>query len=202
MTANDPHEDVEAAKHAARARARAARCALDESTCAAATREITRRLLALPELARARTVLAYAATSEELDPALAVDALRARGVSIALPRVESPGVLGLHVVGDGAALVAGMFGILEPTAEAPRVVAEQVDAVIVPGVAFDENRWRLGYGGGYYDRLLPSLRDDCVRIGIAYDEQVLATIPAEEHDVRVDLIVTPTRVIAGDGSGL
>ena len=54
---------------------------------------------------------------------------------------------------------------------------------------------RLGYGGGYYDRLLPCLRPDCLRIGVAFDEQLLAEIPAEEHDEIVDIIVTQTRVM-------
>ena len=66
--------------------------------------------------------------------------------------------------------------------------------MIVPGVAFDETGARLGYGGGYFDRLLPMLRADCARIGVAFDEQVLAEIPAEEHDAHVDVVVTPTRV--------
>jgi 5-formyltetrahydrofolate cyclo-ligase len=62
-------------------------------------------------------------------------------------------------------------------------------------VAFDERGMRLGYGGGYYDRLLPRLRPGCLRIGLAFEEQILAEIPAESHDAMVDLIVTQTRAI-------
>jgi 5-formyltetrahydrofolate cyclo-ligase len=153
------------------------------------------RPVALPEVASARLVLAYGATPEELDPAPAVALLRARGVAIAFPRVEAPGVLGLHSAGAADPLVRGMFGIMEPSADAPRVSAEAVDAVIVPGVAFDRGLWRLGYGGGYYDRLLPSLGSHCIRIGYAYDEQVLEEIPVEEHDVRLDALVTPSGVV-------
>lgn len=194
-------EAVEAAKHAARSHARAARCALDDATCAEAARSAAERLLALPEFEPARTVLAYGATPEEIDPAGAVASLRGRGIAIAFPRVEAPGVLGLHLVGAGDTLAAGMFGILEPAADAPRIEPDAIDAVIVPGVAFDESCWRLGYGGGYYDRLLPLLRSGCARIGFAYDEQVLAAIPAQEHDVRLDAVVTPTRVLRPAGHG-
>jgi len=148
-----------------------------------------------PELAIARTVLAYGATPEEIDPAIAVERLRACGATIAYPRIESPGVLGLHVVDDETELVHGPFGLTEPPYDAPGVDPLDIDAVIVPGVAFDRSCWRLGYGGGYYDRLLPLLRPDCARIGVAYDEQVIETIPAEEHDVRLDAVVTPTGVI-------
>ena len=191
----DPDKAVEAAKHEARTRARAARCALDDATCREAAIAAAERLVALPEVAGARLVLAYGATPEELDPAPAVAILRARGVAIAYPRVEAPGVLGLHSVGVADPLVRGMFGIMEPSSHAPRVPAKAVDAVIVPGVAFDRGLWRLGYGGGYYDRLLPLLGSQCARIGFAYDEQVLDEIPVEEYDVCLDLLVTPSGVV-------
>lgn len=186
---------VEAAKHAARARVREARCALDDATCRDAAQAAAERLVALPAFATARLVLAYGASAEEIDPAPAVELLRLRGIAIALPRVESPGELGLHLVGSRTRLVRGMFGILEPAADTPRVSPAAVDAVIVPGVAFDERCWRLGYGGGYYDRLLPMLREGCARVGLAYDEQVLPEIPTEDHDVRLDAVVTPSRTI-------
>ncbi len=192
-------EEVEAAKHAARERARTARCAIDEATCAAAAHDAAERLVALHPIVRARLVLAYAATAEEIDPAPAVAVLRMRGVSIAYPRVKEPGVLELHIVADEEALVAGMFGIREPAKDATRVSPSAVDAVIVPGVAFDEGCWRIGYGGGYYDRLLPSLRPDCYRVGLAYDEQVVAAIPSHDHDVRLDAVVTPSRVLGESG---
>lgn len=188
-------DPVAAAKSQARARARAARCALDDASCRDASLALATQLLALPELALAHTVLAYGASAEELDPEPAAIALRDRGAAVAYPRVEAPGVLGLHIVDDAGELVSGMFGIREPAAHATRVGRWRIDAVLVPGVAFDERCWRLGYGGGYYDRLLPTLKPSCIRIGIAYDEQVLDTIPAEEHDAQLDLVVTPTRVL-------
>jgi 5-formyltetrahydrofolate cyclo-ligase len=189
---------VAEAKRAARTYARAARCALDLDVCLVYAEQLAGRLLSMPEFAAAGIVLAYHATPEEIDPAPALDHLHSSGVTIAYPRIEAPGVLGLHIVEHGATLLPGPFGLTEPAPDSPRVDPAAVDAVIVPGVAFDERCWRLGYGGGYYDRLLPLLRDDCTRIGIAYDEQVLAEIPAAEHDVRLDAVVTPTRVIRCD----
>jgi 5-formyltetrahydrofolate cyclo-ligase len=192
VSADDP---VAAAKRAAREYARAARCALDPASCSRAAQSLADSLGSLPEVVIARTVLAYGATPEEIDPAIAVERLRSCGVTIAYPRIEAPGVLGLHVVDDESELVRGPFGLTQPTEKAPRIQAREIDAVIVPGVAFDANGWRLGYGGGYYDRLLPVLRDDCARIGVAYDEQVLESIPAQEHDVRMHVVVTPTRIL-------
>jgi 5-formyltetrahydrofolate cyclo-ligase len=195
MSNNAPSDDLAAAKHAARLRAREGRACLDKDACRNDAVGVARNLLDLPELASASVVLAYAALPAELDPMPGVSALRKRGATIAYPRIESPGVLGIHEIEHESALVEGPFGLSEPRAGEPRVEAELVDAVIVPAVAFDLQGLRLGYGGGYYDRLLPALRPDCVRIGVAFDEQVLAQLPAEEHDESVDIVVTPTRVI-------
>lgn len=69
------------------------------------------------------------------------------------------------------------------------------DLVVVPGVAFTERGDRLGRGGGWYDRLLPQLRDDCATVGVAFDVQVLPELPVEPHDARVDVVVTETQVL-------
>ncbi len=188
-------EAVLAAKQAVREHARAARSALDLEVCLDAAQALAANLIAMPELATARVVCGYRATTEEIDPAAVLAMLQARGVTIAYPRIEAPGMLGLHIADDDAVLLPGPFGLTEPPPDAPRVPFDAIDAVIVPGVAFDEGCWRLGYGGGYYDRLLPLLPHGCARIGVAYDEQVLAAIPAEAHDVRLHAVVTPTRVI-------
>ena len=189
------HDDVHEAKHAVRRQARDARCAFDAQTCAAHARSAAERLLSLPVLGDARVVMAYAASAEELDPAPAIAALHDAGKRVVLPRIEAPGVLGLYEVASDEELEPGALGIRQPHADAPRVAAELVDAVIVPGVAFDANGRRLGYGGGYYDRLLPRLREDCERIGFCYDEQLVDLVPVAEHDEHMHVIVTPTRVI-------
>jgi 5-formyltetrahydrofolate cyclo-ligase len=186
---------IAAAKHAARARARAARECLDLTVCRAHAASLASRLLSLPEIADVHVILAYAALPAELDPSPAIDVLRARGVRTAYTRIEAPGVLALHEVASEVELVPGPLGIRQPAAESARVANADIDAVIVPGVAYDESGRRLGYGGGYFDRLLPLLRPDCVRIGVAFDEQILESIPAEEHDADVDLVVTPSRTI-------
>jgi len=190
---------ITAAKRAARARARHARDAVDTTERRVAAQEVAHELLALPELISARGLLAYAALPTELDPVPAVWRLRKRGVRIAYPRIESPGVLGIHYVDHELELVPGPFGLSQPREHAPHAPHVAIDAVLVPAVAFDLRGMRLGYGGGYYDRLLPILRPDCLRIGVAFDEQVLAEIPAEEHDEVVDIVITQSRVIRTQG---
>jgi 5-formyltetrahydrofolate cyclo-ligase len=183
------------AKRLAREQARAARRDLEPHVCAAHAEAVAEHLLSVPELADAHLVLAYNATAEEIDPARAIERLRELGKAVAFPRVESPGILGIHLHAAGDALETGPMGISQPGADAPRVDLASIDAVIVPGVAFDAHGKRLGYGGGFYDRFLPQLRSDCIRIGLAYDEQLVDDLPVAEHDAPVDVVVTPTRVI-------
>ena len=153
-------DPILAAKHAVRVRASEARACLDLVVCRAHAVSLAERLLALPELAAARVVLAYAALPAELDPVFAIEAMRARGARIAYTRIEAPGVLGVHEVDSEVELIPGPLGIRQPSADSPRVAHDAIDAVIVPGVAYDESGQRLGYGGGYFDRLLSLLRPD------------------------------------------
>lgn len=88
---------------------------------------------------------------------------------------------------------------LEERIDAKRYVApEDIDLMLVPGIAFDKHGNRLGQGKGFYDRYLPYVRDDSMTIGIAFDEQVVDEVAHEPTDCRVDYIVTPTRVISAE----
>lgn len=181
-------------KEIARALGRSARQAVAATDRALYAAAATQRLLALPEITRARTVLAYVATPEEIDPALVVDALRRHGAVVALPRVAGPETLTLHRMAANVALVRTSFGIIEPPADAPQISPTEIDVAIVPGVAFDVSCRRIGHGAGYYDRLLAEM-SHAVTVGLAFDAQVLAEVPSEEHDVSLDVLVTPTRSI-------
>lgn len=92
-------------------------------------------------------------------------------------------------------LVLNPFGYYEPR-EIIKFPVEKIDLVIVPGVVFDNNLNRIGYGKGYYDRILSSVRPDVKKVAIAHDFQVLDSIPKGEHDIKMDMIITEKRVIA------
>jgi 5-formyltetrahydrofolate cyclo-ligase len=155
---------------------------------------IARRALELPEVAGARAVLAYAALPEEVDPAALIDSLRALGARIALPRVCGPGALALHWVEEGQTLETGHAGIPEPAESCAWAGPDDFDLVLVPGVAFDASCARLGFGGGFYDALLPSIPAGATTLGLAYDVQMVAEVPCEPHDERVMIVVTPSAV--------
>lgn len=185
--------DVIRDKRELRAHIRAARATLGPESRAVAARSLAEVLDAEPSLASVSMVLAYRASAEELSIDPAAERLRSRGVVLAYPRVGPERTLSLHLVHDDE-FVPGAFGILEPPAGAPRVEPGNIDAVLMPGLAFDREGFRLGYGGGYYDTLLPTLRPDCIRIGVCFELQVVDAVPREPHDLPVDLIATASGV--------
>lgn len=90
----------------------------------------------------------------------------------------------------------GSYGILEPKKSmVKKVLPGDIDMIIVPGVAFDAKGYRIGYGGGYYDRFLKNVRKDCMKAGIAYEFQVVDELPKEDHDIPLDMIITQERII-------
>ena len=87
-------------------------------------------------------------------------------------------------------VIAGRHGVRSPAENHP-VPLEKIDAVLVPGVAFDHDAHRLGRGGGFYDRFLDKLPPRCVTIGIGFDEQLVEAVPTEQWDKQLDHVVTP-----------
>lgn len=184
----DAVTDPGSVKAALRATARSARRGMDDAERRSASDAAVARLLALPELRRARTVLLYAPLREEADPTTtSLPVLRDRGIRTLFPRVRGD-ELELVAATDLTGLALGYRGIREPAG--PTVDPEDVDVAVVPGVAFDVVGGRLGQGGGHYDRLLLLLPDDCVRVGFCFSCQVVPFVPCEAHDEPVDLVVT------------
>lgn len=93
-------------------------------------------------------------------------------------------------------LEKGNFGILEPKREYRREIdIKDLDLIIVPGIAFDSNKNRLGFGAGYYDVFLKDIAKQCLTIGIAFEAQMVDNVPVEGHDIPLDIIITEKRVI-------
>lgn len=175
----------------------ATRDALPPALRAAAAAAIRARLIALPSYRAADTVLLTLPFRSEWDTwALVRSALQA-GKVVVLPRVEpTTRMLVLHRITDPTAKIApGYRGIPEPAPECPRMDAASIDWVLVPGVAFDREGGRLGYGGGFYDRLLPLLRGGIARVGGGYALQLVDTVPSAPHDMTVDTVVTDAQTL-------
>lgn len=153
---------------------------------------IRERILQLDEWQRARTVLLFAPLRDEPDVWPLLSTALETGRRVALPVFDSSsGVYTARQVGDpGRDLVAGRFGVREPGPECPGLPLASLDLVMVPGLAFTREGWRLGRGGGFYDRLLNST--PAVRCGVGRDEQLVVRLPIEPHDVQLDLVLTPS----------
>ncbi|WP_375220777.1 5-formyltetrahydrofolate cyclo-ligase [Symbiobacterium thermophilum] len=182
---------MDLSKQELRRRMIAARQALDPAERARLSGRAQRAVLAAPEWARARTVLLYIPVRGEVDTAALAAAGRQAGKRLLLPRVErAERGLRLHRWdGTPEQLVRGAYGIPEPRPDLPQEDPRAVDLVVVPGVAFDRRGRRLGYGGGYYDRLLPLLAG-AAAIGLGYGFQLVERLPAEAHDVPLDALAT------------
>ena len=185
------------AKLALRLRVLAERDRLPLEDRRAAGLAIVTALVARADYARARTLLLTLPFGSEWDTRPLLEAALAHGKVVALPRVNlQRRLLDLCLIGDPALDVApGYRGIPEPRSHCTPIDPSAIDWALVPGVAFDADGRRLGYGGGYYDRLLPRLRPDAHRIAGALDVQVVDRVPAAAHDLAVDAVVTPTRTL-------
>ena len=183
-------------KASRRAACLTARRALSAAERAERSAALCRRLLALPELQSARTVLSYLAAPDEADLRAVNEALAARGARVCYPAVTGRGAMEARLPEDGVALVPGPFGIFAPDiARSVPVPPDELDLVLVPCVGFDRALHRLGHGGGYYDRYLPRC-PQAKRVCAAFACQELPAVPHEAHDLRMDKIVTEAAVFS------
>lgn len=185
-------------KAALRALARQRRAALPADLRAGYSAAIAARVGGSAAFAAAACVLAFSSIGDEVDTAALLGAVRTQGKTLLLPRVErSSGELVLHAVADPARdLCSGPWGIQEPD---PRRCAVAdialADLVLVPGVAFAVDGSRIGYGKGYYDRLLTAARADAVVMGLAFETQLFPALPLEAHDLPMQWLATEQRLI-------
>lgn len=161
------------------------------------SRLITVALLELPELQAAETVLAYMDFRQEVETGPLLQELMRLGKKVALPVTDVASKnLWLYQVQDlEEDIEPGVWGIRQPKTSLPAVRPEQLDVVIVPGVAFDLKGYRLGYGGGFYDRFLPQTRPDCRWLAPIFELQLVPDVHPEAHDCRMHRLVTEERTL-------
>jgi 5-formyltetrahydrofolate cyclo-ligase len=162
---------------------------------------IARRVVGLEAWERAELVLGYAAFGSEPGLGGVFESAWRAGKAVALPCCVGPGLLEWHAVGPDTKLAAGAHGIPEPPRDPATLVipAGPLVLALVPGLAFDVDGGRLGYGGGYYDRFLANFEG--VAVGVCPDELLVPSLAAlgclEPHDVAVRAVVTEQRVVFG-----
>jgi 5-formyltetrahydrofolate cyclo-ligase len=198
----DPTEAAEQhlrfqAKEVLRGRMRSLRRVLSKDLCDERSAKLCQHVLELPEVIAARTVVGFAAFGKEPRLAIALRALDERGVVTGLPRVDGED-LTLHRHREGEPLEESGYGIVEPLQNAPRIDIADIDVILVPGLCFDGSGFRVGYGKGFYDRLLPKV-PRAFRIGICYDHELLGELPSTKNDAPVHVVVTDKRALRISG---
>jgi 5-formyltetrahydrofolate cyclo-ligase len=173
---------------------------LTQERVAEASERICQTLLTMESYRDAKIIMAYAAFGKEIDLTRMLERAWADGKKVLLPRVnkERKVIEACYVRGIDD-LRPGIWGILEPKAEQPIWHGEQpIDVIYMPGLAFDREGHRLGYGGGYYDKFIASVGNPRpMLVAVAFAEQVVESVPSEPHDALVDVVVTEVGVQDG-----
>lgn len=159
---------------------------------------IQERVRKIPGWEALRTVLVYLPFQNEVDTWGLIHALWGQGVRTLAPccRPDCPGEMDLYSFQSVQDLRPGIYTIPEPEPlRCALIEPRECEGMLVPGAAFDRHGYRLGLGGGYYDRLLSRIEPQTRTIGLAYDFQVVDALPREPHDQPVQVICTDTETI-------
>lgn len=157
-------------------------------------KRLLRRFLSLPQIGECSSLLLYYGVGREPDTAPLLDVLLSQGKVLALPRCLPGGRMEARRYLGRARLVPNAYGIPEPDVACPLMAKEDLSLILVPGLCFDKRGFRLGHGGGYYDRYLGSF--DGLTVGLCRDKLLFPVIPAEKHDLPVDLLLTETQSLS------
>jgi len=164
---------------------------LSEEKVQGASSIISERIKKLPVFNNSRLILSYMPYGNEVNVLPLNKFILEQGKELCIPRVISKTHMdAVKIKNMEENLVEGHFGILEPASSLNPVNAEEIDLVLVPGLAFDLQGNRLGHGKGYYDRFLANCSEKTFTIGVAYDLQVFDNIPHSPHDVKLKALVT------------
>lgn len=159
---------------------------------------IAKKLNGLDCVRGAETLMCYVSFGSEVYTHDIINTWLSQGKQVCVPRVVKTKGKSMEAVKINSLeeLEPGTYGVLEPNAGENNIISpDLIDVVIVPGCAFDLHRNRMGYGAGYYDRFLKLISSNCLKIGVAFDFQIMDEIPCDEHDIPMDIIITETRNI-------
>ncbi len=158
------------------------------------SKEICKRVAEQNVYKKSSYIAFYFAKSGEVDLKFLIGKAFLNRKKVFLPKTHlKEKRLSFHQIFSFSDLVPGPFNILEPFWKNPEIDVNRLDVIIVPGIAFDFNKGRIGYGGGFYDRVLANTK--AFKIGVAFSFQIFERLPLEPHDQKVDLIITESLII-------
>lgn len=159
---------------------------------------ITQKVLALDCIKTAKNIMLYLDFNNEVKTDELIIKLLSLGKTVSSPITikEEKKLIPSQIIDLKDGVKIGAYGIREPKPEcSPEVEVKDIDVVIVPAVAYDKDCYRLGYGGGFYDRFIERLREDAITVGIAFDLQIFDSVPKEDHDAQLDYIITESQIL-------
>ena len=154
---------------------------------------IIRNFFSLNEFQNAETVLFFYGIRSEPDTGEMMRRAFELGKTVALPKTYTKGVMVARKIREFDKLTPSRFGIPEPAESAPGIGPDELDFIVVPAVAFDRDGYRLGRGGGYYDRYLSFT--NAFTCGIVREKMLFSRVPREKHDIRVNCVVTENKIL-------
>jgi len=177
------------------------RNALTDVEITTRSENICETLLNLPEIINSKTIFAYVSFRSEVSTFKLIETLIANGKTVAVPitRVKDKRLDAIKINNVTSDLEPGYCDIPEPTktlCETNIIDPSEINAVLLPGSVFDKRGGRFGYGGGFYDRFVSNI-PNAVRIGLAFDMQVVEQIPLQPHDELLDFVVTESNYYKG-----
>ena len=155
---------------------------------------IMEKLRGISELKASKCIFAYIGIDYEIRTEKIIEAMLFEGKTVCVPLCHGKGRMDAIKITSMSELSPGRYGIPEPPKDGEKVIPSEIDAILVPGVAFDEKGKRLGRGGGYYDRFM-ECAENAVKIALCREVNLLSCVPCEEHDQSVDIVVTEKRII-------
>ena len=183
-------EDIKAVKKQLRAEMKRKRQSLSIDRILLHSTHILQKIISLEEYKQADVILAYVSFSSEADTHFLINHALSDGKKVAVPKIYDNREMRFYIINSIDELSPGAFGILEPNTEFELKIKENENyLLLLPGVAFDEEKNRLGYGGGYYDTFLAKHPHIC-KLMPAYELQKHNKLPVDEHDVKADIIIT------------
>ncbi|MBS7526987.1 5-formyltetrahydrofolate cyclo-ligase [Fusibacter paucivorans] len=173
-----------------------ARNSLDVERRLALSKQIQQKVLSLPAFKFARAAAGFVDFRNEVYMRPILESILQANMPLMLPRISDDGKqMIFYQVNTLEHLKTSRLGIKEPDPSRCELGdPQQLSIVLTPGVAFTQDGYRLGYGGGYYDRFFQTISEDVQRVGLAFELQMLPEIPHESHDIRVHCVVTEQHI--------
>ncbi len=166
---------------------------LDESYCRESNKKIYENVIHLPEYKAANLIFCFVGTKDEIDTRDIITHALNSGKCIAVPKCIKRGIMEAYLIQSIQELKAGFQGILEPdTTFAERIEAKSIDLAIIPCLSANTKGQRIGYGGGFYDRYLEQTK--AYRVVLCRQKLIYEDIPTEEHDQKMDAIISEDKV--------